>query len=299
MSTLQEWFKFGDDLLEDVFMCVEKKGANDFIARSTFLPERYVNLEIGLEVHYIVYGEKPPCYWVAIFEASQRTRPEFLDKKPLGLTSHMTARNGSGNKRRGSMFIRVPHFSKDMKKARPVTSVVHLFAHNPVLDFDWEALNLGSVRFRKSLLRFIEFETKVVGGISRLRQPIDQIINGRTKVVNRISSTKAKRAMRFLLNLHNKSDTPHLPFSLYLAGYEIGFFSKKCVDIRYEFINAIPCPIEPRLGNLHIFWTGVAHEKKESQTTPKDEEIPIPKWGDFFKNLKKATTPAASRRPNK
>jgi hypothetical protein len=38
-------------------------------------------------------------------------------------------------------------------------------------------------------------------------------------------------------------------------------------------------------------------EKK--QTTPKGKEIPIPKRGDLFKNLKKATTPLASRRPKK
>ena len=38
-------------------------------------------------------------------------------------------------------------------------------------------------------------------------------------------------------------------------------------------------------------------EKK--QKTPKGEEIPIPKRGDFFKNLKKAATPLASRRPKK
>lgn len=38
-------------------------------------------------------------------------------------------------------------------------------------------------------------------------------------------------------------------------------------------------------------------KKMQSQRTVKGEEIPIPKRGDFFKNLKKAATPSASRRP--
>ena len=38
-------------------------------------------------------------------------------------------------------------------------------------------------------------------------------------------------------------------------------------------------------------------EKK--QKTPKGEQIPIPKRGDFFKNLKKAATPPSRHRPKK
>jgi hypothetical protein len=38
-------------------------------------------------------------------------------------------------------------------------------------------------------------------------------------------------------------------------------------------------------------------EKK--QKTPKGAEIPIPKRGDFFKNLKKVATPLPPRRPKK
>jgi hypothetical protein len=33
---------------------------------------------------------------------------------------------------------------------------------------------------------------------------------------------------------------------------------------------------------------------KKNQKTKKGAEIPIPKRGDFFKNLKKAATPSAS-----
>ena len=36
---------------------------------------------------------------------------------------------------------------------------------------------------------------------------------------------------------------------------------------------------------------------ERKQKTPKGAEIPIPKRGDFFKNLKKAATPSPSRRP--
>jgi hypothetical protein len=38
---------------------------------------------------------------------------------------------------------------------------------------------------------------------------------------------------------------------------------------------------------------------QNKQKTVKGSEIPIPKRGDFFKNLKKAATPSASRRPKK
>jgi len=38
---------------------------------------------------------------------------------------------------------------------------------------------------------------------------------------------------------------------------------------------------------------------KGKQKTPKGVEIPIPKRGDFFKNLKKAATPSVPRRPKK
>jgi hypothetical protein len=37
----------------------------------------------------------------------------------------------------------------------------------------------------------------------------------------------------------------------------------------------------------------------KKQQTKKGMDIPIPKRGDFFKNLKKAATPSASRRPKK
>jgi hypothetical protein len=265
-ASRQEWFKLRDDFLEDVFVCIEKKRPNNFIARGTFLSERYIKREIGLEVHYIVYGKKSPCYWVAIFEAPQRTRAEFFDEKPPGLRSHMASRNSPGNKRGDSMFIQVPHFSKDMKKARPITSIVKLFVRNPVLDFDWETLNLGRVGFSETGLGFMEFESKVAGGISRLCQPIDQVINGRTKVVNCISSAKAKRTMRFLLDPHNESNAAHIPFSLYLAGYDIWPVIKKRVGFRYEFIDAMPCPIEPSLGKLHIFRTRVTHETNQTDS---------------------------------
>ena len=36
--------------------------------------------------------------------------------------------------------------------------------------------------------------------------------------------------------------------------------------------------------------------KQKTQTTPKGQEIPIPKSSDFFRNLKKATTPVRSRK---
>jgi hypothetical protein len=39
--------------------------------------------------------------------------------------------------------------------------------------------------------------------------------------------------------------------------------------------------------------------KKKKQKTSKGAEIPIPKRGDFFKNLKKAASPLTSRRPKK
>ena len=39
-------------------------------------------------------------------------------------------------------------------------------------------------------------------------------------------------------------------------------------------------------------------DKVKKQTTEKGHPIPIPKRGDFFKNLKKAAMLSASRRPN-
>jgi hypothetical protein len=38
---------------------------------------------------------------------------------------------------------------------------------------------------------------------------------------------------------------------------------------------------------------------RQIQTTSKGAEIPIPKRGDFFKNLKKAATPSTSSRKKK
>ena len=37
----------------------------------------------------------------------------------------------------------------------------------------------------------------------------------------------------------------------------------------------------------------------KTQKTKKGAEIPVPKRGDFLKNLKKAATPSKARRPKK
>jgi hypothetical protein len=62
------------------------------------------------------------------------------------------------------------------------------------------------------------------------------------------------------------------------------------------------CSSALRIFAAHPFRIrGIAAMTKKTQTTAQGEEIPVPKRGDFFGNLKKAATPEKSsvRRPAK
>jgi hypothetical protein len=268
-ASRQEWFKLRDNILEDVFVCVEQERANDCTIGSTILAERYIKREIGLEVHYVSYGKGRPCYFVAIFEASHATASfERMQEKSTSLYPNRSARHSSSHQSRRAMLVRIPHSVKSVKKAIPVASIVRLFVRNPILDFDWKTLNLGRISFQKLGFRFVELEAKVIGGISRLSQPINKTVDCSAKVMNRISRAKSKGPQGLFVDLHFKDNMTEIPFSLYLLNYCIWprTLRKKCVGIKYELIDAMPCPIEPSLGKLHIFRTRFTHETSQTDS---------------------------------
>jgi hypothetical protein len=268
MSALQEWLKLGDDFIEDVFVCVGQKRADNRTTGSTTLAERYIKHEIGLEVHYISYGKGSQCYFVAIFKAARVADLKRLQKIPASLYADTAASHCSSHQSWRAMFVRIPHTVKNVKRARPIASIMRLFIRNPVLDFDWKALNLWRVPGQKLGFSFVELEAKVVGGISRFSQPKHKAVHGGSKVMNGISRTKSKCSQRLFVDLHFKGNKPHIPFSLHLSDYCIWprTLRKKIVGLNYEFIDAMPCPIEPGLGKLHIFRMGVTHEWKKRKS---------------------------------
>lgn len=256
----QEWLKLGDDFSEDVLVSVDKKFLNNSTLSGTFITERYAKHEVGIEVHYISFVERVPRYYVAIFASSKTANLKFSSEVPY----KSDTRNGTRHKSRSPMLVPIPHSGEDMEEARPIASTIQLFAHNPVLDFCRKTSNLTPVFLGENGGRVFEFESKVVGAISRPCQPMHQIVNDRTKIMNRISNSKTKPRMRVLYDPHDELNMANIPFYLHLANYFIVPIRKEGISIDYELIDAMPCPIDPRLGKLHICRTGATHEANET-----------------------------------
>jgi len=80
---------------------------------------------------------------------------------------------------------------------------------------------------------------------------------------------------------------------IFLDSSRIRILGNKDCNIPFKFLDVLFGPFD--LGRA----PSKRYDMAGSQKTKKGEEIPIPKRNDFFKNLKKAAMPSATRRPKK
>jgi hypothetical protein len=161
------------------------------------------------------------------------------------------------------MLVLVPKQIKDVKGALAIRSTVRLFTYYPILDLVRELSDLWQIFLVENCQGVIKFESKSVGCPSLLSKTPNQIVNDCSQIMNGVSSAEANMSQGELPDLNLQINLNELPFALNLGNYFIRLLRKEGVAMRYEFIDAMPGPVKPTLGKLHISRLRGFHNREE------------------------------------
>jgi hypothetical protein len=152
------------------------------------------------------------------------------------------------------MFIGIPQHIKDVESALAIRSTVRLFTDNPLFNLNGKAVNLGHVFNGVSSASVMELECKPIRCPPSLPKGAYQIIGDGPEVMDCISSAEPKNAEGLSPDFHLQINfNKILPFSCISGTMAYGPFARKGIAFRYKLLDARPCPIEPALGNFHVF----------------------------------------------
>jgi hypothetical protein len=150
------------------------------------------------------------------------------------------------------MLAQVPKPVKNVVIFSLVPSVVRLYGLYPVTDRLGEYVYLRQVTFKKVGLGMSEFQTKVVIHLEDLPNAPDQIVEGRSQIMNNVSNCEANRWRRLATHVEYIREKGVLPFTLYANEYFTWFGRKEAVDQYFQAVDATTCPVKPELSKFHI-----------------------------------------------
>lgn len=123
-----------------------------------------------------------------------------------------------------------------------------------------ELAYLGEVTVPERRFGVMEFKSKIVVRLEYLPDTPNQVVKGRSKIVDHISDGESNRWGRLLMNTHHIGEAGILPFTFHTSHHLTWFGCKEGVDQFFQAVNASTYPVKPQRGKMYVVTPRVGHE---------------------------------------
>ena len=262
-------FEPGDYAIENVFLYVPKilsdllGSTDDSVGPSRSIGiEGYLRGKSGLEVVPVFPADDGPSDLLIVFLLDERVELDFHQRLSFADVAEFNGlvRRVSHEDRR-SMLIAAPEQVKGIEHIWIVRSTVRLYGRYPIFDRVGEFAYFRKVAAESIIGGEVEFEERQLARLDGAPDGPDEVVEGRSQVVDDIPCGEAKFRGRMLKHLELIREMGVLPFTLHLSNDFVWFSREEGVSQYLQAVNAAPCPIKPALSKMRSIVPRVRHDE--------------------------------------